>query len=241
MKTPLHTIPFAQIEDYPENLDPQKALEGFNYLRRTAQELCATSSNITKKTPSSVEEGNSINGQKRRRLKASGIFRHVRDGHAKGLSISFNDRGNPSAQLVWKGTGQWTASIDGMGLFCDCPDSERDYHLCKHKLALVGLIVDAGNFLDKNPQGPQVFEFNSTLTESLENMHLFVSDLTDLSAKVGQAWDLAKTQKIVGDPLPYYNYLSSLEGLLGHLDRCKQELGGAISGVGKLNKARDEL
>jgi hypothetical protein len=103
------------------------------------------------------------------------------------------------------------------------------------------LIVDAGVYLDNTPRGPQVFDFNNSLTESLENMHLFVSDLTNLGAEVGQAWDLAKTQKIEGDPLPYYNYVSSLEGLLGHLDRCKQELLGAIGGVEKLNKAKEAI
>jgi hypothetical protein len=99
---------------------------------------------------SNVEDMKKIQRHRKRLVKAKQIRNQVRTG-AKGLLlIEVNKYGFCNIGFVWKGSKERAVLMNGMGHSCTCPDSDKDFSLCKHTMALILLVNEVMDLLEKD-------------------------------------------------------------------------------------------
>lgn len=104
--------------------------------------LLEISKKISRIKPDDTESWRQMKRQQKRGQKAIRIFQKAQNSERTKFRVIFNKDGYPYIQFQSKGFEEIrTASINVMGFRCDCPDSSRDFQICKHILALCTLIV----------------------------------------------------------------------------------------------------
>jgi len=118
-------------------------LKSFREILKSALELWKSHSEILE----SNEEPKKVYRQRKRKIKAEQMLRDT-VGKAE-LHLLFNGFGGCCVSYLWKGDSTRQADLTELGFFCDCPDENRDFQFCKHKLSLLeGLLQNSRGIIE---------------------------------------------------------------------------------------------